>query len=196
MGPWEAALGESFAQLHPRLRDYFRTIPRGAVGRGSGTFAVAGTPRRWLWPLLALLGSDGILFAAWERDVPFTVENRPVYAGLASTRTFSFAEAHRRMTDHVVLDARGLEDRLGRHGWVAARLEPTVVDGMLTLESTSVTLFGVPLPSFLRPRVTLTERIEGEQQHVSLTLDAPVVGRLYEYSGTFTYRIDTTGRNA
>ncbi|MBE7163154.1 MAG: DUF4166 domain-containing protein, partial [Williamsia herbipolensis] len=72
------------ARLHPRLRAYFAAIPPGHVGRGDGVFAVVGTPRRWLWPFLALFARDDVMFPVWERDVPFTVENRPVRVGRGS----------------------------------------------------------------------------------------------------------------
>jgi hypothetical protein len=28
------------------------------------------------------------------------------------------------------------------------------------------------------------------RQHVALTLDAPLLGRIYEYSGAFAYRVE------
>lgn len=195
MGPWEASLGSSFTQLHPRLQEYFSTIPAGSVGRGTGTFAVVGTPRRWLWPLLGILAREGIIFPAWESNVSFTVENRPVYSGLAATRVFHFSTGNREMVDHVVMTHRGLEDRLGRHGRIVARLEPTVHDGMLTLSSVALRLWGIPIPRLLAPRVTVLEGLDGPLRHVSLTLDAPVVGRLYEYSGTFDYRVESARRS-
>lgn len=193
MGPWEVALGESITRLPPALREYFSTIPAGSVGKGSGVFSVVGTPRRWVWPVLGILAREGIVFPVWEHDVPFTVENRPVYSGLASTRTFRFDSGERSMTDMVVTGRHGLEDRLGRHGWVVARLETVVGDNGLTLRSTGVRVLGVPLPRFLSPVVTVRERASGGKRHVALTLDAPLLGRLYEYSGTFTYRIERQG---
>lgn len=68
-------------RLHPRLHAYFGPVPPGSVGRGEGLFDVVGTPRRWLWPVLAWLARDGIVFPVWERAVPFTVENRPARVG-------------------------------------------------------------------------------------------------------------------
>lgn len=76
-----SAPADVLARLHPRLRTYFGRIPSGHVGRGSGTFSVVGTPRRWVWPVLAVLARDAVLFPVWEHDVPFTVENRPARVG-------------------------------------------------------------------------------------------------------------------
>jgi len=49
---------------------------------------------------------------------------------------------------------------------------------------------GVPLP--LAPRVTLVERWDeaSGRQHVALTLDAPLLGRVYEYEGRFDYAVE------
>jgi hypothetical protein len=83
--PYElCAAPELLARLHPRLRAYFGAIPPGHVGRGEGVFRVVGTPRRWLHPLLALFARDAVMFPVWERDVPFTVENRPARVGRGS----------------------------------------------------------------------------------------------------------------
>jgi hypothetical protein len=94
------------------------------------------------------------------------------------------------MSDHVVLTPRGLEDRLGRHGWIVASLETKVMGGMLTISSVGIRILGIPVPSFCAPRVTVNEGLVGERRQVSLTLDMPGVGRLYEYSGSFEYRIE------
>jgi hypothetical protein len=97
------------------------------------------------------------------------------------------------MTDRVGITAAGLTDRLGRSGLLAATFEPSVEQGRLVLRSTGVTLRVGPLRipfGRLAPRVMLVERREGDRQHVSLTLDAPIVGRIYEYAGWFRYVIE------
>jgi hypothetical protein len=45
----------------------------------------------------------------------------------------------------------------------------------------------MPIP--LAPRVELREESAGEHQRVSLVMTAPIVGRIYEYSGQFDYAI-------
>jgi hypothetical protein len=192
--PWERALGAGIYELDPGLRSYFGQIPAGMVGRGSGVFDVVGTPKRWLWPVLAILALDGIVFPAWERDVPFTVTNRPAPRGtVAAKRVLRFPGTGWAMTDRVGITAAGLTDRLGRSGLLAATFEPSVEQGRLVLRSTGVTLRVGPLRipfGRLAPRVMLVERREGDRQHVSLTLDAPIVGRIYEYAGWFRYVIE------
>lgn len=200
------------ARLHPRLRTYFGPVPPGHVGRGEGVFDVVGTPRRWLWPLLAWFARDAVMFPVWERDVPFTVENRParVRRGVPSAlearvavrahRTFRFRSGARTMVDAITAEPEGLVDHLGRRGRVSALLR-TEVDGTgpdagaLRLVSTRVTCRALGrewcLPALIAPRVTLTERFDDDAdlQRVSLVLSAPVVGTLYRYEGAFRYEI-------
>jgi uncharacterized protein DUF4166 len=188
--PWQRAIGDGFAQLHPRLHAYFSAIPAGRVGRGMGTFDRVGTPRRWLWPVLKVLEHRRILFPVWEHDVPFTIENRPEGEALHAVRTFHLAQGVRVMADVVSFDGTELVDRLGDGGLLRAGFAASVIDGELRLVSTSTRWGWARLP--FAPRVRLTERFDdaADRQHVALTLESPVFGRIYEYSGHFDYRIE------
>lgn len=211
--PYELSTpSEVLARLHPRLSTYFGAIPPGHVGRGEGVFDVVGTPRRWLWPLLAWFARDSVVFPVWERDVPFTVENRPARVrrgsgtglearpAVRAHRTFRFRSGARTMVDAITAEPDGLVDHLGRHGRVSARLRAEVDAhgpdaGALRLVSTRVTFRAlgreVRLPALIAPRVTLMERFDDEAdlQRVSLVLTAPVLGTLYRYEGAFRYEI-------
>lgn len=198
--PYEATIGDDLAGLHPRLQAYFGAIPPGHHGFGRGVFDTVGTPRRWLWPALAAMAGPGVAFPVWERDVPFTVVNRPVVAAsghpaVAAVRTFELAGGDRRMVDEIAASGRGLVDRLGSPCRLEAVLRATVTDGALTLVSTAVTFrmgrAGIRLPAFLSPRVALTERFDdaSDAQHVSIVVSAPLVGTIYQYAGSFTYEI-------
>lgn len=194
--PYERVLGGAMHELHPRLRAYFTAIPPGHVGYGRGTFDVVGTPRRVLWPVLAILGRLGVAFPVHEFYVPFSVENRQAGpASVGAMRRFGLHGGTRMMWD-VMHETRGrLVDVLGRGGRIRAAFDATVIDGALELRSTSVgVLFGplrLRMPSALAPRVRLVEQFDDEtqSQHVDVTLDAPLLGRLYEYSGSFTYEV-------
>lgn len=188
--PWRRALGDEFENLHPRLHAYFSTIPEGHVGRGSGSFDVVGTPRRWLWPALRVLERRRILFPVWERNVAFTVENVPDAGAVRAIRTFRLPGGDRQMVDAVVIDQGRLIDRLGDRGVLGARLTASVRDGALSLASTSARWGRFRIP--FAPRVRLTERFDDAvgRQHVALTLESRVFGRIYEYSGHFDYRVE------
>lgn len=192
--PWQRALGPLMADLDPGLRAYFGAIPEGYVGRGNGVFEVVGTPKRWLWPAYSLLALDGIVFPVWEHTVKFRVTNRPTGRGtVRATRVFAFPGGDRTMTDEIGITGAGLTDRLGRRGLVSARFEADVVGGRLVLTSTGADLrlgpVRVPL-GILAPRVTLVERTEGSSQHVSLRMALPLIGTIYEYSGSFRYALE------
>ena len=124
--PWELALRGRLRQLDPALVDYFSTIPAGRVGRGSGTFDVVGTPRRWLWPVFGVLGRAAIAFPVWERDVPFEVVNVPGDGAVRATIAFGFGRGERVMRHEIRMTPRGLIDRLGTRGQLEASLAPAV----------------------------------------------------------------------
>ncbi|WP_423922786.1 DUF4166 domain-containing protein [Frigoribacterium sp. 2-23] len=212
--PYEVAIGGGLEGLHPRLAAYFSAIPDGSIGRGHGVFDVVGTPRRWLWPVLWLLGRQGVVFAVWRHDVPFTVENRRAVdasgvVAVDAVRTFHFgsgsdrarpgdggARGVRHMIDAITAEHDGLVDHLGTRRQWSAELTAEVVGGELHLTSTRMWLAiagrRVPLPRPLSPVVRLTERFDddADRQRVRITLDLPAVGRIYEYSGSFRYTIE------
>lgn len=191
--PWLAALGPSHGELDPALADYFGTIPEGKVGRGHGVFTTVGTPRRWLWPVLAVLGRLGIVFPVWERDVRFEIENRPTAHGLTSTRVFHFSTGPKVMRDEVRWSRGRLLQGLGTPAFLVVELAASAVDGRLELRSrrTFLRFRGATLRLPIAPSVHLVESVHrvagGDRQHVSLVLELPVIGRIYEYAGTFEY---------
>ncbi|MFK3678458.1 DUF4166 domain-containing protein [Microbacterium sp. NPDC090218] len=195
--PYARALGERIDDLHPRLRTYFAAIPDGAVGIGEGVFQRVGTPRRWLWPLLRLLERRGVVAAGWERDVPFRVENRTIASRAIGERTFHFARGAWVMRDAVALTQHGrVVDELGEPGLIAVCFDVETNRGALRLTSRAVGVrlgrFRVRIPRPIAPVVRLTERFDDalDRQRVSLTVDAPLIGRVYEYRGDFRYRIE------
>jgi hypothetical protein len=196
LSPYESALGVDLGDLHPRLRAYVAAIPAGRHGIGRGTFERVGTPRRWLWPVLALLAQDGVLFPVWEHDVSFRVVNRPGPGRIDAVRRFEFPAGSRDMVDAIGVDAAGLTDRLGRSGRLEARLHASIVDGALHLDSGRIYLHllgrRLAVPGWCAPRVRLVERFDDtdQRQHVRVTVTVPPIGSVYEYAGSFRYSIE------
>lgn len=168
--------------LDPQLRRYFGEIAAGSVGVGRGVFDIVGTPKRWLWPMLWVLGRQGVIFPAWARDVPFTVTNRPDDGVLHGIRTFHFTRGDRSMVDRISPE---LVDFLGTRGQYRAALCGEVVDAGLRLRSTGMRFGRIPVPG----RVEVVERWVDGLQHVAVVITVPIVGRVYEYSGYFSYEI-------
>lgn len=205
LSAYELILGPRIDELHPRLRAYFGAIPLGGSGRGVGVFDVVGTPRRWLWPVFWVLARQGVLFPVWQRQVPFTVTNRsaPDLFGTAqlgsvavlAERVFHFAAGESRMLDAITAENGELVDHLGANRRYRCRLAVEVVDKALRMTSTSVSVrigrVSIRIPRFISPVVSLTERFDdaSERQLVSVIVDSRLLGRLYEYSGSFGYEV-------
>jgi hypothetical protein len=197
--PWAAALDDRIDELPPGLRAYFAGVPYGAHGIGEGVFTTVGTPRRWLWPLLAVLARWNVLWPVWEQEVPFTIVNVPTPHGLVSVRRFRFAAGDRTMTDRVIFTRAGLRQRLGADERVVVELAlESGVDGLhIASRRVGIRMLGLrwSLPAAWAPRVVVHERaLPDGRQHVALTLDLPLVGRIYEYAGAFEYRVEPAVR--
>lgn len=80
---------------------------------------------------------------------------------------------------------RAYVDRLGRAGAWRTALDASIENGALCLRTGRTSWRRVSLP--FAPRVSPLERWDDAagRQHVALTLDAPLMGRVYEYSGHF-----------
>lgn len=197
ISPYERALGERIDQLHPTLRRYFSSVPEGHVGRGEGVFDATGAPRPWTRPLLALLQPFGAVYGGWGRDVPFRITNRLEGGRAVSERLFGFPRGEWTMRDSVGLNAHGrLVDEVGAPIGVVASFDLDVRDGGLRLTSRAVGIrigrVRMRLPRAVSPVVTVNESVDvpSGRQRIRLTVDAPLVGRIYEYGGSFAYRIE------
>lgn len=64
------------------------------------------------------------------------------------------------------------------------RMRLVVKPGGLDMERVSGRMWGIPLPGFLLPRVTATERVDDYRRHAfDVEIAAPLVGRLVHYKG-------------
>jgi len=171
--PYARALGDRIAQLSPALQRYFDTIPDGFVGRGEGVFDRVGSRRRVLAPLLRWFADRGVV-AVRRFDLP--------------TGAFTMHDAVRATPLGTVVD------RVGRPPRVAVEFTVHVAGGALELHSVAVGIrlghLRLRLPGWAAPRIRLRERSAGDRQRVEFTMDLPLIGRVYEYAGTFDYRIE------
>ena len=202
--PYRAVLGPAFEELHPRLRAYFDAIPPGSTGSGRGVFDTVGTPRRWLWPALAVFARAHVMFPVWECAVPFTVENLPAVSAdggpaVRAVRRFELRGRVLEMRDEIGVDGWMIVDRLGSPVLAEASFSARVIDGGLRLTSRRVALriggVRVAIPRAVAPVVALTERYDDERdaQAVSIVVRVPLIGRVYQYAGTFRYQVGRRG---
>lgn len=69
-------------------------------------------------------------------------------------------------------------------GPFSLRMRLVVKPGGLDMERVSGRMWGIPLPGFLLPRVTATERVDDYRRHAfDVEIAAPLVGRLVHYKG-------------
>lgn len=195
--PYAQVLGDRLNALHPRLRDYFSPVPDGYIGIGEGVFSRVGTPRRWLWPFLKPLHDRSVIYAGWQLSVPFRVTNRLIEGRALSEREFLLPGQAWTMRDAVSLKPHGrIVDELGDPGIVAASFIVEVQDGALHMTSHAIGIrlgrVGFRIPGILSPVVRLAESFDDvlDRQRVSVTIDVPLLGRVYEYAGDFRYRIE------
>lgn len=195
VSPYARALAD--LPLHPQLRTYFSTIPEGHIGVGEGVFERFGVRHRWMMPFLMPLHRRGVLAAVQAQDVPFRVVNRTIADRAMARRTLSLPDGEWVMHDAVALTPGGrLVDEIGSPGMVVARFAADADTGALVLRSTAVGLrlgrLRIRIPDLFAPVVHLRESHEASsgRQRVEFTLHLPLIGVVYEYRGTFTYRIE------
>ena len=194
--PYLRAIGARRSALHPELQTYFSAISPDHVGIGEGVFTEAGARRRLLRPFFRRLQPYGALYAGWAKDVPFTLRNTSVGTRTVSERTLHLPEGDWAMRDVVApLPHGGVHEQLGEPVVLVAIFDADVKDGALELQSRRVGLqlgrVRVRIPRVLAPVIRLTERWDDAtgRQSVDVRVDMALIGRVYEYRGTFTYRI-------
>jgi hypothetical protein len=186
---YQRVLGSELKGLAAELQTYF--AGHGGIGIGQGVFEVAGSPRRFLRPVLAFLGWRRILFPEFACDVPFEITNTPTPdGGLAAVRTFHFAGRDRPLEDTMRVVDGALHDFLGKRRGFEVRMQLTVADGLLQMRSNRQWLHlgraRIPLPPFAT--VTVSESWSDGRQHVDVRLRSPVLGEWFRYAGSFSYR--------
>jgi hypothetical protein len=188
---YQRVLGEHIQQLAPELQPYFSGHP--GVGVGSGVFEIAGSPRRFLRPVLAYLAWRRILFPEFARRVPFDIVNTPTDdGGLGAVRTFHLPGRDRPLEDTMrVIDGQ-LHDFLGKRRGFEVRMAITITDGLLQLRSTRQWLHLGPARLPLPPLATVTvaESWADGRQHVDVRLRSPILGEWFRYAGSFSYRYE------
>lgn len=194
---YERAVGDELKRMPPVLQLYFGPIADGCAGVGHGVYDEAGyCGPRWLRPVMRLIAGRGVMFPEDGTDVPFVITNTPRPDGsLRGERDFLFATARRRMVDAMTSARPGeIVDRLGRRGALEIRLRAEADTTGMRLRSTGIAArlgaLRLPLPPVARVMVTETsDPADAAAQRVDVRVRAWLVGELFRYHGSFTYRI-------
>lgn len=170
---YEELLGPSWAVLPAITRALHSPAPRsGFSGRAEirrGDNAVA----RWMAGMLGLPEAGA--------DVPARVE-----VSRTGGRTGSTSELLERWYDgrhFATLQYAGAGLLCERFGPFTLKFQLSANENGIDFRRAGVALWGVPLPGLLAPRVTASERAEGEVHLFDVRLDLPVVGLVIAYRG-------------
>jgi hypothetical protein len=192
---YQRVLGAEYDALDARLQRYFGPIPAGGAGSGVGVYRVAGSRLRILRPVLALMATRHVLFPELGHAVPFRVTNTPSPdGGLRAVRIFEFRGRTRIMEDAMSVRGDRLYDRLGKRGGLGVTIRLSVVSGALHMTSTALALHvgraRIPLPPLATMRLREhVEEAETTRQHVDVRIDAPFLGEIFRYTGSFSYTV-------
>lgn len=190
---YQRVLGAQFDELAPQLREYLALPGDGQVGFGTGTFEVAGSRKRWLRPVFAVLARQRLVFPEFGRNVPFTITTVPGPGdGLSAGREFQFPGRVRQIEDTLhVIDGQ-LHDFVGRGRSLEVRLRVRVVDGGLSMISDAAWLhlgpLRVPVPAIFGAKIVLSQRWTGDAHRIEVHLSNPLLGDIFEYAGHFSHR--------
>ena len=170
---YEAVMGEAYANLPPAIQDLHRT------GKGRA-FAGECSVTRGRNPLSHIVAAI-VGFPKSGENIPVMVTVTPDGSGEMWTRNFggqTFQSHHSLGTGQW---ARHVTERFGPMAVHMAILED---NGKLRINTRGWSIFGLPLPKFLRPGGEVFETIDDVGRfvfHVDLT--APIFGRLCKYVG-------------
>lgn len=197
---YEKALGNQFQLLHPKLQEKFRISSNkntAIVANGMMDVIKGGFPL--LRPFFRLGLKKRILFPERGENIPFVIENyayRDSYDRecVAWLRSFQFPNKARHFDATMIYSEKrkGIVDYFGTHHDFVSELTMEVLEnGGLRILSTSQSIirFGkmFRLPNVLKGIAEITEWYDDlhDQFHVHVCVKNPLVGKLFEYIGTF-----------
>ncbi|WP_127530482.1 DUF4166 domain-containing protein [Paenibacillus kobensis] len=203
---YEQALGESFLQLHPRIRERFGFSSGDRVASvGTGTMN-----RIWHNRFVALALRLGmarhIMFPNSGNHVPFTIENyafvdRYGRETVSWIRKFKFKQAIRHFDATMIYSKRRsrIVDYLGNKQHLAVDLQISAApNGGIRILSGEQRFyegpFGFRIPRLLTGTAEVTEWFDDEldRYRISVCVRNPIIGTVFRYDGTFEARMVDT----
>jgi hypothetical protein len=181
----ERWFGPGFAQLHPLLQQLHR---HGGVLSGHVTVTYGAGLAGWLGKRVAArLG-----LPPHEGCIPLAVHIHSTQHALHWVRVFGAGEAVASIFTPVGAwpDGHWVE----RIGVIRAELRVDTSDGGWRWIPKRTSIYGVPLPGGLAPRLDAFKRVTQGQYQFAVTLFHPLLGTLFSYGGTLVGK--SPGRSA
>ena len=171
---YEKIMGEAYARFHPAIAELHRTGDEVRIFKGQCDVTRGHNPLSHI--VAAVMG-----FPKSGTAVPVTVTVTPDSVGETWERNFDgkkFSSHHSLGTGKW---ARHITERFG-----SIRIQMAILEeaGKLRIDTRGWSLFGVPLPSFLKPAGDVYETQDDKGRFVfHVDLKAPLFGRLCKYHG-------------
>ena len=170
---YEKVMGSAYARLHPAISELHRT-GEGRLFRGECDVTRGRNPLSHI--VAAVMG-----FPKSGSAVPVSVTVTPDAQGEVWVRDFAgqkFQSHHSLGTDKW---ARHITERFGP---IRIRMAILEEDGKMRIQTRGWSIFGLPLPSFLKPGGDVYETQDAQGRFVfHVDLKAPLFGRLCKYHG-------------
>ena len=198
---FQAALGDEFARLHPKLQWRFGFSSTDNVCQiGNGTMHEVWRGQWWTMPFLLVGSTRRVLFPSRGRQVPFTIANY-AYVDDFGRETVTFSRRFRMKRRIRAFDAtmifsrqRGrIVDYLGTHQHLAVDLDCSVDDdGALCMRSGDQRFYegrvGFRFPLLVSGVANVREWWDEPTQrfHIDVDVRNRYVGKLFGYRGSFT----------
>jgi hypothetical protein len=198
---YQAALGDQFERLHPKLqwRFGFSSVD-GVCQIGTGVMEHVWRGPLWTLPFLLLGSTRRVLFPSRGNNAPFTISN---YAYVDSfgretvtwSRRFQMRNKIRAFDATMILSKqRGvIIDYLGTHQHLAVDIHCSVDDtGAMCIRTGDMRFherfISIPFPMLLAGHAVVRESWDEttEKFNIDVNVSNRVFGRLFGYQGSFT----------
>lgn len=170
---YERILGDRYGSLSPAIQDLHRT-GSGRIFTGQCTVTRGRNPLSHI--VAAVIG-----FPKSGQNVPVSVEVKPDDKGETWTRTFGNQSFK---SHHSLREGRWARHISEQFGPITIRMAILEEAGRMRIETKGWTIFGIPLPGFLKPGGDVYETQDDQGRFVfHVDLIAPLFGRLCKYEG-------------
>jgi hypothetical protein len=196
---YERAMGEAFADLHPKVRERFGfTSEDGVACVGRGTMEYVRNGGLHVYPFLLVGATHDTMFPEQNTAVPFEVRNYAYVDAcgretvswlrrfqLPSERRFDAAMVYSEERDRIV-------DYLGSHHHLAVDVHLSASDrGGMRLRTGAQRLYllgrGTRFPLWLSATADVHEWYDEDEERyrIEVTVRNPLAGLVFEYAGHF-----------